>query len=57
MFDIKDECLGFVQFFGELVVVPFLYTMQVKYLADHPVELKPLNGLVFALLTRKSMIS
>ena len=53
MFDIKNESLGFVQFFGELVIVPFIYTIPVKYLVDHPYKLHPLNGAIFVALTGK----
>lgn len=38
MFDIKNESLGFPQFIGELTVVPFLYSMSVRYLIDHPTK-------------------
>ena len=53
MFDIKNESLGLVQFVGELVVVPFLYNLQVRYLADNPNQLTLPNSLIFCILTCK----
>uniref|UniRef100_H2ZJL1 Lamin-B receptor of TUDOR domain-containing protein n=1 Tax=Ciona savignyi TaxID=51511 RepID=H2ZJL1_CIOSA len=40
MFDIKNEGLGFVQFFGELVIVPFIYSLPVRYAVEHPTALQ-----------------
>merc|ERR1712025_118242 len=31
MYDIKNEGLGFVQIYGELVIVPFVYSLPVRY--------------------------
>ena len=51
MFDIKNEGLGFVQFFGELVIVPFIYILPVKFVAAHPRDLHPLEiALIVAIL-------
>jgi len=35
MFDIKNEGLGFVQWYGELVLVPFVYSLPALYTAYH----------------------
>nr|XP_002126360.1 delta(14)-sterol reductase-like [Ciona intestinalis] len=40
MFDIKNEGLGFVQFFGELVIVPFIYSQPITYVVNHPLKLQ-----------------
>jgi len=57
MFDIKNESLGLIQWIGELVVVPFIYCLQVQYLATFPVTLKWPNAIIFAILTSKSFYS
>jgi len=41
--DIAQEGLGFMLTFGNLAWVPFTYSLQARYLADHPqVRLPPL---------------
>ena len=37
--DITTDGFGFMLAFGDLVWVPFTYTLQARYLVDHPVEL------------------
>lgn len=39
MIDITTDGFGFMLAFGDLTFVPFTYTMQSRYLADHPVHL------------------
>jgi len=38
MYDIKNEGLGFVQIYGELVIVPFVYSLPVRYVLDNPMK-------------------
>lgn len=37
--DINFEGFGFMLAFGDIVWVPFLYSLQARYLVDHPVDL------------------
>lgn len=47
--DITTDGFGFMLAFGDLVWVPFTYTVQARYLVDHPVELSyPQIALVLA---------
>lgn len=39
MMDITTDGLGFMLMFGDLALVPFSYTLQARYLADHPYQL------------------
>lgn len=39
--DIVTDGFGFMLAVGDLVVVPFIYSLQARYLAFHPVELGP----------------
>lgn len=39
MMDITTDGLGFMLTFGDIVLVPFLYSTQCRYLAVHPVQL------------------
>lgn len=39
--DITSDGFGFMLSVGDLVVVPFTYTVQARYLAFHPIELGP----------------
>lgn len=39
MIDITTDGFGFMLAFGDLTYVPFTYTMQSRFLADHPVDL------------------
>jgi delta14-sterol reductase len=39
MIDITTDGFGFMLAFGDLTFVPFTYTMQARYLADHPLQL------------------
>ncbi|EKG18219.1 Ergosterol biosynthesis ERG4/ERG24 [Macrophomina phaseolina MS6] len=39
MMDVTTDGFGFMLCFGDLVWVPFLYSMQCRYLATHPVQL------------------
>jgi hypothetical protein len=41
--DITTDGFGFMLAFGDLVWVPFTYTLQARYLVDHPVELSYLQ--------------
>ena len=41
--DIATDGFGCMLAFGDLVWVPFLYSMQTRYLANHPVSLGPLG--------------
>lgn len=41
--DIVQDGFGFMLAFGDLAWVPFTYSLQARYLADHPVELSPLH--------------
>ena len=40
--DIVSDGFGFMLSVGDLVVVPFTYSLQARYLAFHPVELGPI---------------
>jgi Delta14-sterol reductase len=40
MMDITTDGLGFMLSFGDIVIVPFLYSTQCRYLAMHPVHLE-----------------
>jgi len=40
--DIVTDGFGFMLSVGDLVVVPFTYSLQARYLAFHPVELGPI---------------
>lgn len=45
--DITTDGFGFMLAFGDLVWVPFTYSLQARYLAVHPVRLSPLfSGLI-----------
>ena len=44
--DIVTDGFGFMLSVGDLVVVPFTYSLQARYLAFHPVELGPIRTLV-----------
>lgn len=39
MIDVTTDGFGFMLIFGDLTLVPFTYTLQARYLADHPLEL------------------
>jgi delta14-sterol reductase len=41
--DITSDGFGFMLSVGDLLFVPFVYTLQARYLAFHPVELGPLR--------------
>eukprot|EP00048_Salpingoeca_helianthica_P014594 m.222486 g.222486 ORF g.222486 m.222486 type:complete len:424 (-) comp16040_c0_seq1:24-1295(-) len=41
--DIVQDGFGFMLAFGDLAWVPFTYSLQARYLADHPVDLSPLH--------------
>lgn len=47
--DITSDGFGFMLSVGDLLFVPFVYTLQARYLAFHPVELGPLRmaGVLF----------
>ncbi|CAG7852191.1 Delta(14)-sterol reductase; AltName: Full=C-14 sterol reductase; AltName: Full=Sterol C14-reductase [Serendipita indica DSM 11827] len=48
--DIISDGFGFMLSFGDLMWVPFIYSLQARYLAWHPVELGPLwTTVIFAL--------
>lgn len=50
MMDIVDDGFGYMLCFGDLAWVPFIYTVQCRYLAFHPQHLSPLyTGLCLAL--------
>ena len=49
--DITTDGFGYMLSFGNLVWVPFIYSLQARYLAVHPVHLGPLySTLILALL-------
>lgn len=50
MMDVTTDGLGFMLMFGDLVVVPFSYTLQARYLADHPYILGPYKSAAIVLL-------
>ena len=41
--DITTDGFGFMLSFGDLVWVPFIYSLQARYLAVHPVQLSPVG--------------
>lgn len=41
--DIVQDGFGFMLAFGDLAWVPFVYSLQARYLVDHPVYLSPLH--------------
>ena len=41
--DITTDGFGFMLSVGDLLWVPFVYSLQVRYLAFHPVDLSPLG--------------
>lgn len=43
--DITTDGFGFMLAFGDLVWLPFIYSLQARYLATHPVQLGPLGTL------------
>ena len=43
--DVTTDGFGFMLAFGDLVWVPFMYSIQTRYLAVHPVQLGPLGTL------------
>lgn len=47
--DITSDGFGFMLSVGDLLWVPFVYSLQARYLAFHPVELGPLAtvGILF----------
>lgn len=48
--DITTDGFGYMLSFGDLVWVPFVYGLQARYLAFHPVELGPVyTALIIAL--------
>lgn len=51
--DITTDGFGFMLAFGDLVWVPFTYSLQARYLAVHPVQLGPfyLTGILIVLFT------
>lgn len=50
MMDVTTDGFGFMLLFGDLVLVPFSYTLQTRYLADHPYVLGPYkSAAIFAL--------
>lgn len=50
MMDITTDGLGFMLLFGDLVLVPFSYTLQSRYLADHPYVLGPVKSALIFLI-------
>jgi len=48
--DIVTDGFGFMLSFGDVSWVPFIYSLQSKYLAVYPVHLGPWMGLTFAVL-------
>lgn len=50
MMDITTDGFGFMLAFGDLVVVPFSYTLQARYLASHPLDLGLIPSLLLVLL-------
>ena len=53
--DIVHDGFGFMLVFGDLVWVPFLYSLQARFLLEHPQDWSPitlaffviLNGMIF----------
>jgi Delta14-sterol reductase len=50
MMDIITDGLGFMLTFGDIVLVPFLYSTQTRYLAVHPVQLGLYHTVTLALV-------
>lgn len=50
MMDITTDGLGYMLLFGDLVLVPFSYTLQSRYLADHPYVLGYPKSIAIVLL-------
>lgn len=50
MMDITTDGFGFMLAFGDLVLVPFSYTLQSRYLADHPYVLGPFKSLAIVII-------
>ena len=50
MMDTTTDGLGFMLVFGDISLVPFTYTLQSRYLADHPVHLGPVKSLAIIAL-------
>ena len=48
--DITTDGFGYMLAFGDLVWVPFTYSLQARYLLDHPVSLSPARILLILLL-------
>lgn len=42
--DITTDGFGFMLAFGDLAWVPFVYSLQAKYLVDYPIQLSPLHA-------------
>lgn len=59
MFDVKNEGAGFLQVFGELVIVPFVYTIQPRYILEHHSAAKPSATIyaLFGLFFRKHCVN
>lgn len=51
--DLMHDGFGFMLAFGDLVWVPFTYTLQAYYLVSHPNPLSPLAVAVIIALKRK----
>ena len=51
--DLMHDGFGFMLAFGDLVWVPFTYTLQAYYLVSHPNPLSPLALSVIVSLKRK----
>ena len=48
--DITSDGFGFMLAVGDLTWVPFVYSLQARYLAFHPVELGPINTILILLV-------
>ncbi|KAF8899887.1 ergosterol biosynthesis ERG4/ERG24 [Gymnopilus junonius] len=48
--DITSDGFGFMLAVGDLTWVPFVYSLQARYLAFHPVELGPINVIAILLV-------
>lgn len=48
--DITSDGFGFMLAVGDLTWVPFVYSLQARYLAFHPVELGPINTVAILLV-------
>ena len=51
--DIIHDGFGFMLVFGDLVWVPFLYTLQARYALEHPHEWSPVILASFFILNSK----